>query len=122
MKQVFFETSAADEKFLRERLGPSALLFPDVFDVRLLQSPEKCEILSPFIHSRLDAEALNALPNVKLIATRSTGYDHIDLDYCRSRKIKVCNVPVYGDNTVAEHTFALILALSRRVIQAHSRV
>jgi D-lactate dehydrogenase len=56
-----------------------------------------------------------------MIATRSTGYDHIDLAYCRSAGITVCNVPVYGDNTVAEHTFALILALSRKVIQAHNR-
>lgn len=39
----------------------------------------------------------------------STGFDHIDLKECKKRKIIVCNIPHYGENTVAEHTFALIL-------------
>jgi D-lactate dehydrogenase len=78
-------------------------------------------VLSVFINSRLNASALSGLPALKLIATRSTGYDHIDLAYCRSHGITVSNVPVYGDNTVAEHTFALILALSRKVIHSHAR-
>lgn len=46
------------------------------------------------------------------IATRSTGFDHIDLQHCEANNITVCNVPVYGDNTVAEHVFALLLAIS----------
>jgi D-lactate dehydrogenase len=123
IKHTFFEITPADEQFLRERLEPGiALMVPETFSADLLPRPDECEVLSPFIHSRLDASTLQQLPNLKLIATRSTGYDHIDLNYCRARNIKVCNVPVYGDNTVAEHTFALVLALSRRVIQAHSRV
>ena len=55
---------------------------------------------------------------MKLIATRSTGFDHIDLAECRQRNISVCNVPSYGENTVAEHAFALILSLSRHLYQA----
>jgi len=51
----------------------------------------------------------------------STGYDHIDLEECRKRKIPVCNVPTYGENTVAEHTFALILALSRKIVECVNR-
>src|SRR5262245_43060541 len=93
----------------------------DSFDVNDLPSPEQCEVLSVFINSRLDRETLRSLTALRLIATRSTGYDHIDVDYCRSKGIVVTNVPVYGDNTVAEHTFALILALSRKVVQAHNR-
>jgi D-lactate dehydrogenase len=121
-RHAFFETSPGDEKFLRERLDISlAYLTAAVFDGDVA-GVQDSEVLSPFIHSRLDAAALNRLPRLKLIATRSTGYDHIDLEYCQSHGITVCNVPVYGDNTVAEHTFALILALSRKVIQAHSRV
>ena len=120
-KRVFCETSPTDEKFIREHTDPSttvmtAGVFADV------EVSADCEVLSPFIHSKLDKASLADLPKLKLIATRSTGYDHIDLEYCRRREITVCNVPVYGDNTVAEHTFALILALSRKVIQAHNRV
>jgi D-lactate dehydrogenase len=61
------------------------------------------------------------MPKLRLIATRSTGFDHIDLDYCRQAGVTVCNVPDYGDPTVAEHVFALLLALSRRIVEAAER-
>lgn len=73
-------------------------------------------VISTFIYSELNKETLSKFPNLKLIATRSTGYDHIDLNYCREKGIVVTNVPVYGAHAVAEHTFALILALSRKLI------
>jgi D-lactate dehydrogenase len=79
------------------------------------------EVLMPFIHSPVGEEELAAMPDLKLIATRSTGYDHIDLEAASSRGVTVANVPAYGENTVAEHTFALILALSRKVHQAYVR-
>jgi D-lactate dehydrogenase len=63
--------------------------------------------VSPFVNSRLDAGVLAALSSLKMIATRSTGYDHVDLDYCRGHGILVSNVPNYGDATVTEHVFAL---------------
>ena len=45
--------------------------------------------------------------------------DNIDIETCRERGIIVSNVPRYGDNTVAEHTFALILSLSRNLRKAY---
>lgn len=121
-RRAFFEMTTADEQYLWQRIDRrDAFSSPDVFDPTKLPDPEQCEILSVFINSHLSENTLIALPNLKLIATRSTGYDHIDLDYCRKRGITVSNVPVYGDNTVAEHAFALILALSRSVIQSHNR-
>ncbi|MGB3681782.1 MAG: NAD(P)-dependent oxidoreductase [Rubrobacteraceae bacterium] len=79
------------------------------------------EILMPFIHSAVGREELEAMPNLRFIATRSTGYDHIDLEAAAERGIPVSNVPAYGENTVAEHAFALILALSRKVHHAWTR-
>jgi len=79
------------------------------------------EVISTFIDSSLDAESLKPLSKLRLIATRSTGFDHIDLRYCQGAGITVCNVPNYGDPTVAEHTFALMLALSRRITLAAER-
>ena len=76
------------------------------------------EAITTFIESDLGAAALRQMPGLRLIATRSTGYDHIDLDYCRVAGIAVCNVPHYGDHTVAEHAFALLLALTRHVVDA----
>jgi D-lactate dehydrogenase len=72
-------------------------------------------VVSVFIRSHVTAAVVERMPNVRLVATRSTGYDHIDLDACARSGITVCNVPTYGENTVAEHTFALVLALSRRL-------
>ncbi len=79
------------------------------------------QILSPFISSQLTKEILCRLPKLKLIATRSTGFDHIDIQECNKRKITVCNVPAYSDNTVAEHTFALMLALARKLVPSIER-
>lgn len=79
------------------------------------------ELLSCFIRSRIDAAFLDQCPRLRLIATRSAGFDHIDVKECQSRGITVCNVPQYGENTVAEHTFGLILALSRNIYQAVDR-
>ena len=79
------------------------------------------EIVSVFIGSDLGARTLAALPGLRLIATRSTGYDHIDLDACRRAGIAVANVPDYGDPTVAEHAFALLLAVTRRIVEAAGR-
>lgn len=59
------------------------------------------DIVAPFIYSDLSGDVLRHLRQLKLIATRSTGFDHIDLEYCKENGITVCNVPVYGDNTVA---------------------
>ncbi len=75
----------------------------------------KAEVVSVFIHSAIDRAFLDAHPALRLVATRSTGAEHIDLAACRERNVAVANVPTYGEHTVAEHTFALILALSRRL-------
>ncbi len=77
------------------------------------------EVLGVFVWTKLTEEVLHSLPRLRLVVTLSTGYDHIDLEACRARGILVCNVPRYGENTVAEHTFALILALSRKLRTAY---
>ena len=80
------------------------------------------EIISCFIYSKFDEETLSKLPNLKMIATRSTGMDHIDKKICEKRKIKIVNVPVYGSNTVAEYAFALLLATAKKIVVAHQSV
>jgi D-lactate dehydrogenase len=62
------------------------------------------------------------LPNLKLITTRSTGYDHIDCEYCKSKGILVCNVPEYGTKTVAEWTIGLMLNLMRKIYYAIDQI
>ena len=79
------------------------------------------EVIATFIGSDLSGGVLRRMPKLRLVATRSTGFDHIDLDYCRQAGVTVCNVPDYGDPTVAEHVFALLLALTRRIVEAAER-
>lgn len=93
----------------------------DALDSRNAADFSDIEVASPFVNSRLDASVLSQLPRLKLIATRSTGYDHIDLRYCATHGIIVSNVPDYGDSTVAEHVFALLLAVARNLVEAVER-
>jgi len=73
------------------------------------------EIISVFVKSQVTAEALEALPDLKAIATRSTGFDHIDRSVCDERGIRIAYVPSYGDNTVASHTIGLLLNIAHRI-------
>lgn len=79
-------------------------------------------IVTIFVNSVVNKKVIDALPNLKLLITRSTGFDHIDVAYAQSKGITVCNVPAYGSRTVAEFTFALMLGLSRKVFQAIEQI
>ena len=59
----------------------------------------------------LNESTLKDAPNVKLICEFATGFDNIDLEYCKKRRIKVANVKDYSTAAVAQHTFALALYL-----------
>ncbi len=65
---------------------------------------------------RLNRENLAPARQLKLIALAATGTDNVDLDYCAERGIVVSNIRGYAVHSVPEHTFALILALSRNLI------
>lgn len=80
------------------------------------------DIAGVFMDSPVSAEVIAALPNLKFVATLSTGFDHIDLAAAATRGIPVSSVPAYGENTVAEFAFALLLALSRKIREASARV
>ncbi|MBV9848977.1 MAG: hydroxyacid dehydrogenase [Armatimonadetes bacterium] len=123
MSIYFFETTPDEERYLREFLPTETLHFRREPLTTAAQAREiaDAEIVSPFVRSHLGPDVLDALPRLKMIATRSTGFDHINVPAAGSRAIPVCNVPTYGENTVAEHTFALILALSRNLHKAYIR-
>jgi glycerate dehydrogenase len=70
----------------------------------------------------LMAASLAQLPRLKLIAVAATGTNNVDLDYCREHGIAVCNVSGYSTHSVAEHTFALLLALRRQVHSYHADI
>lgn len=111
-----------------ERAGFESLA--DQHEVRLLNEPLSTEnagrhrdadVVSGFIYSKFSDEVLKQFSSLKLIATRSTGFDHIPLDTCRQRGVTVCNVPTYGSHTVAEHVFGLLLTISHKLEEAIDR-
>lgn len=123
MRVVVFEMESFEAAAF-ERLKPQHVLRLAAEPLRAANAAAyaDAEAISTFIYSGLDRTILQRLPSLKLIATRSTGFDHIDLAYCAERGITVCNVPRYGENAVAEHVFALLLTISHRMLQAVERV
>lgn len=118
----FFEVEKWEEEILRSRFSEQeCILFSEHLQETDLVGLKDCEILSSFVFSKLDEKILDKLPSLKMIATRSTGFDHIDINVCKKRGIHVANVPLYGERTVAEHTFALILALQKKIIASVER-
>ncbi len=87
-----------------------------------IELAKQYDIVSIFVYSRLDKKVLDQLPNLKMIATRSTGIDHVDGIECKKRNIEVMNVPSYGATTVAEYAMALLLAVAKKIVPAHQSV
>ncbi len=114
MKVAFFELEGWEkEEILRE--FPDAYLSSGKIDADHAPERTDFEALSVFVGSRLDRAVLAKFPDLKFIATRSTGFDHIDIAACAERGIQVAYVPGYGDNTVAEFAFGLLLNLTRKI-------
>lgn len=114
---VFFDTEKWEEDYVKNALSSlGAIITEEKLDETTVSKYQDAEVISCFIYSKLTREILEKLPSLKFISTRSMGYDHIDLGYCKEKGILVANVPTYGAHTVAEHTFALILAISRKIV------
>lgn len=123
MKIQFFELEGW-EKDLIEKAGlPGEVNFIEgPLDETKVPLDTSAEVVSIFVDSVISEGVISRLPNLKLIATRSTGYDHIDIEACKARGIAVATVPSYGEDTVAEYAFALMLNLSRKVGEADERI
>ena len=119
MKIIFFEVPQRQQSFFSQALsGAEVVFFEDKFGPDYVEEAKDADIICGFTCSLIGRDAIDLLPNLKLIATRSTGFDHIDVAYANSKGIKVSNVPAYGSETVAEFAFALLLTLSRKMREA----
>jgi D-lactate dehydrogenase len=111
MKIYFVEVESSEQQFFQSELPDHELNF-----VSSLQEVEAdAEIVSTFIYSRIDGSFLDRHAAIRLVATRSTTHDHFESESCAKRNVTMCIVPSYGDHVVAEHTFALLLAVARRL-------
>ena len=121
MKIAFFEVPKSRQSFLGESFNNEDVSF---YEEKLNESNvnlvKDADIVSVFVDSDLNRNVIDKIPNLKFIATQSTGFNHIDCKYASTKGVKVSNVPAYGSHTVAEFTFGLILNLSRNISNANT--
>lgn len=123
MKVLVFDADKETREIIGSALSSEQVVFFDgSVTPELLKENADAEVVSIFVPSEFKKEQIDPLSNLKCISTRSTGVDHIDTAYAAQKGITVCNVPKYGQRTVAEFTFALMLTLSRRIYDAFFQV
>jgi D-lactate dehydrogenase len=127
MKVAVFDT----HRFDREALdGANAVYAHDLryFEPRLTRETAVLasgfDAVCSFVNDRLDEAALGVLhqEGVRLIALRSAGFNHVNLEAAARLGLTVVRVPEYSPHAVAEHAVALILTLNRRIHRAYNRV
>ncbi len=124
MKICIFEITEAEKEdyFVKELEGHEVTFIEDPLAEGCIPEETDFDIISVFVCSKVTDKVISAFPNLKHIATRSTGFDHIDTQFAKSKGITVSTVPAYGSHTVAEFAFGLILSLSRKIPAAVNRI
>lgn len=124
MKIVYFDVESYEEEFLKKNNEGKYNYFLNYEPLNDLtpikQEYADTDVISVFTTSRVNRKVLEQFKNLKLIALRSVGFNHIDLDYCREHNIAVVNSPGYGNQSVAEFALALLMDVSRKVTASYS--
>lgn len=101
----------------------------DVFDgdglitkKELLRHVADCQVLITPLSTQVDADIINAAPNLKLIANFGAGFNNIDTKYARSKGIDVTNTPFVSSTATAEVASGLVIALMRRIVEGDRRM
>jgi D-lactate dehydrogenase len=120
---IFYDTTKQDKKHLEEFLeGTNYHVEWEEATLDDTNIRRDAEVISVFVSSKVTRQHLEQMPNLKLIACRSTGYNNVDLHAAKERGVSVVNVPSYGNHTVAEYAFMLILALSRKLLRTSEAI
>ncbi|MBR5303805.1 MAG: hypothetical protein IKU37_03155 [Candidatus Gastranaerophilales bacterium] len=126
MKILFYDVKKNELEYFLERLPEKveAYFFKNLINETVYVDSKyfDVEALSVFVGSELNQKVLSKFKNLKFIFLRSVGYSNVDLEYCKNNNIYVFNTPNYGNSTVAEYVFALLLALSKKIIQGHKAI
>ncbi|MEP7258483.1 MAG: D-2-hydroxyacid dehydrogenase [Flavitalea sp.] len=107
-------------------LNPGDLSWDEIYDLGNIQyydrtpvalMAERCKDAVIIVTNKapVNAETINGAKQLRLIAVTATGYNIVDTEAAKKNGVIVCNVPVYGTDSVAQHTFSLLLELSNRV-------
>ena len=112
---VFLERNTIQANFRRPRFDHEWVEYPETVADQVIERAREATIIVSNKLS-LGEPQLSQVPDLKLIAIAATGSDCVDLNYCRTRGIAVCNVRGYAANAVPEHVLMMILALRRNLI------
>lgn len=94
--------------FIKQSLNPSTFID---------EKQKNANAISAFVSCELTKEVLEQFKNLKYIFLRCMGYSNVDLDYCKEKNITIFNTPNYGNSTVAEYVFCLILSLYKKIMK-----
>jgi D-lactate dehydrogenase len=127
MRVALFSTKPYDHEFFtaaNEAVGHDLFFYESRLASPTARLAEGFAAVCPFVNDQVDAQVLLHLSRagVRLVALRSAGFNNVDLDAADQLGITVTRVPAYSPHAVAEHTVALILALSRKLHKAYIRV
>jgi D-lactate dehydrogenase len=128
MKIVFFSAKAYDREFFEscnEGYGYELEFWETHLGPHIADAvKEGTDAVCVFVNDKLNAEVIEVLAQkgVKIIALRCAGFNNVDLDAAKQYGIRVCRVPAYSPEAVAEHAVAMLLTLNRKTHKAYNRV
>ncbi len=126
MKILFYDTKKFELDYLLEKIDSNieSYFFKNSLNSKTYidEKYHDADAISAFVFSKLDEETLAKFKNLKFIFLRSVGYSNVDLNYCKKCNINVFNTPNYGNSTVAEYAFSLLLTLSKKIIEARNAI
>ena len=127
MNIAFFSTKKYDRATFNEQIedtSHSITYFEDILSPETVALAKGYQAVCVFVNNPVDRNLMKMLHDidVEVIALRSAGFNHVDLDAAKEFGISVYRVPAYSPEAVAEHTTALILTLNRKTHKAYNRV
>jgi D-lactate dehydrogenase len=125
MRVAFFSTKSYDkESFDNYETKHKFTFFEPKLDISTAALAEGYDAICSFVNDQLDGEILLKLSEMKVknIALRCAGYNQVDLKKASDLAFRICRVPAYSPEAVAEHALALLMTLSRKTHKAYNRV
>ena len=126
-KILFFSAKAYDKTFFdrcNTEFGFQIEYLETHLGPHIVHAVTDQEVVCVFVNDKVNAEVISILAQkgVKIIALRCAGFNNIDLEAARNHHMKVCRVPEYSPEAVAEHTLAMLLTLVRKTHKSYNRV
>jgi len=126
MKIVFFSAQPYDQVFFKKynTQGFELVFVETSLGVATVSLAEGATAVCVFVNDQVNQDVLQALPKlgVAIVALRCAGFNNVDLEAAKSVGIRVCRVPAYSPEAVAEHALAMLLTLNRKTHKAYNRV